>query len=84
MLVITRRIGEMLRIGEDVRIVVLNVRGRYVRLGILAPKEISVHREEIYEQIKREKAASTACDDIPKTQASLAPDARKRRMAGGE
>ena len=55
MLVLTRRIGELFYIGDDVRVVVLEVNGNQVRLGIEAPKHIAVHREEIYRRIRREK-----------------------------
>jgi carbon storage regulator len=58
MLVLTRRIGEALVIGEDVNITVLGINGNQIRLGINAPKEISVHREEIYLRIQQEKNAA--------------------------
>jgi carbon storage regulator len=55
MLILTRRLGEMLIIGDDVKVTVLGVKGNQVRLGINAPKEVSVHREEIFLKIQKEK-----------------------------
>ena len=52
MLILTRKIGESLIMGDDVEITVLSVRGNQVKLGVNAPKEIAVHRQEIYERIK--------------------------------
>ncbi len=55
MLILTRRVGETVMIGNDVTVTVLGVKGNQVRVGINAPKTIAVHREEIFERIKREQ-----------------------------
>ena len=54
MLILTRRVGETLMIGESVSVTVLGVKGNQVRIGINAPKDVAVHREEIFQRIKRE------------------------------
>lgn len=59
MLILTRKHGEALVIGDDVKVYILASQGDQVRIGIEAPKEISVHREEIYERIQREKEIET-------------------------
>lgn len=55
MLILTRRIGETLMVGDDVKVTVLNIQGGQVRIGVDAPKQVEVHREEIYNRIQAEK-----------------------------
>ena len=57
MLILTRRVGETLIIGDEVSVTVLGVKGNQVRSGVNAPRDVSVHREEIYERIKTEDDA---------------------------
>ena len=57
MLILTRRVGETLMVGDDVTITVLGVKGNQVRLGVNAPRDVAVHREEIYQKIQSEKSA---------------------------
>jgi len=59
MLILTRRIGETIKIGNEVAVTVLTVAGNHVRLGIDAPKSVAVHREEIYARIIRDSVAKT-------------------------
>jgi len=62
MLILTRRVGETLVIGDDVNVTVLGVRGNQVRLGVNAPKEVAVHREEIYQRIQKENDSSDSSE----------------------
>ena len=71
MLVLTRRIGEQLVFGDDIRVNVLGINGNQVRIGINAPKDVPVHREEIYALIQKEKEAALA---KAATQLSVAPE----------
>ena len=72
MLILTRRVGETVMIGDDVTITVLGVKGNQVRVGINAPKSVAVHREEIYERIKREQQGGDM-GDKPKQSTEYAP-----------
>lgn len=67
MLVLTRKVHQSIMIGDEIEVVVLEVRGEQVRLGIRAPKTVPVHRKEIYEQIKAEnvRASETQVGDVP-------------------
>lgn len=64
MLVLSRRLGETLIIGDDVKITVLGISGNQVRLGIAAPKNVSVHREEVYRRIQDEMGQAAPVDTV--------------------
>lgn len=72
MLILTRRVGETLMIGDAVTVTVLGVKGNQVRVGITAPKDVAVHREEIYQRIHREEDAGVAAkgdkSDLPQSE----------------
>ncbi len=82
MLILTRRVGETLMIGDDVTVTVLGVKGNQVRIGINAPKDVSVHREEIYERIKNEKAGGSAVAETPAS--SPTPEAGPAGLMGSD
>ena len=58
MLILTRRVGETLMVGDEVTVTVLGVKGNQVRIGVNAPRDVAVHREEIYQRIQDEKSSS--------------------------
>lgn len=62
MLCLSRKTNEVIRIGDHIKIMVIEIRGDKVRLGIEAPQDVRVHREEVYDAIKRESAAASAAD----------------------
>lgn len=67
MLILTRRVGEAVKIGESITITVLGVKGNQVRIGVDAPRDVAVHREEIYERIRHEQdAGDTTITDMAK------------------
>ena len=61
MLVLTRKLNQSINIGDDLEVIVVEIRGDQVRLGINAPKDVAVHRKEIWVQVQAEKAAGTRC-----------------------
>jgi carbon storage regulator len=80
MLILTRKVGESITIGDDIKITVLGIQGQQVRLGIVAPQKIAVHREEIYLKIQQEnkKAAQTPKEDVD----NLAAAIRSKQLEG--
>ncbi|EQC1054043.1 carbon storage regulator CsrA [Providencia rettgeri] len=62
MLILTRRVSEEVMIGDDIKIKILGVKGNQVRIGVAAPEDVSVHREEIYQRILAENSIATASD----------------------
>ena len=64
MLILTRRVGEAVKIGDEVTVTILGVKGNQVRIGITAPKDVAVHREEIYQRIQRGEDATSATQSV--------------------
>jgi len=79
MLILTRRVGETIVIGDDVIVTVLGIKGNQVRIGINAPKDVSVHREEIYQRIQQEKNTTPAKAEEVAPVAAATPVVRKKR-----
>jgi carbon storage regulator len=79
MLILTRKLGESVTIGDDIKITILGVRGRQVRLGIIAPQRITIHREEIYFKIQEEnkRAVSAISEDLIKISSMVREDRKK-------
>jgi carbon storage regulator len=86
MLVLTRKLGESITIGDEIRVTVLGIQRKQVRLGIEAPREIVVHREEVYKEIQEEnrKAAAAGDDDLRKITRLWRRKKDEEESGGGE
>src|SRR5579871_3804090 len=78
MLILTRRVGETIVIGDNIIVTVLGIKGNQVRIGINAPKDVSVHREEIYQRIQQEKNTSPKQEETPAPVAAPTTTRKKR------
>lgn len=83
MLILTRHVGETVRIGDDIMVVVLGSKGHQVRLGIEAPKSVSVHRQEIYDQIQRDRREAQGDMRRQRDNADSAPALKESRSVSG-
>jgi len=79
MLILTRRVGETIVIGDDVIVTVLGIKGNQVRIGINAPKDVSVHREEIYQRIQQEKNTTPKLEEPAPVAPVAAPTTTVRK-----
>ena len=79
MLILTRKLGESVTIGDDIKITILGARGRQVRLGIIAPQKVTIHREEIYFKIQEEnkRAVASTKEDLTKIASMVREDRKK-------
>jgi len=80
MLILSRRIGESIRIGDEVTITILQIKGGQVKIGINAPKEVAVHREEVYERLTQElprKVTRTPSKALPASDIETQPDTER-------
>ena len=68
MLILTRKLGESITIGDDIKITFLEIRGKQIRVGVVAPKHIAVHREEIYEVIREQNVEAAATTGVALSQ----------------
>ena len=82
MLILTRRVGETLVIGDDVTVTVLGVKGNQIRLGVNAPKEVAVHREEIYQRIQQEKSEGKIPEEAVSEDTHRSPIVRSETKPG--
>ena len=74
MLILTRKVGETLMIGDEIEVTILSLKGNQVRIGVNAPKDVPVHREEIYDRIKREQAGNEVGNEAGNTLGNSHPE----------
>jgi len=84
MLVLTRKINQSIMIGDKVEVMVLDIKGEQVKLGIQAPRSIAVHRKEVYEEIQRENIMAASSQVLPKDMGELISKEVKKSVKDGE